>query len=195
MHVEKSDFFARGGRALVVVGLHVVVIYAIATSLGAIRPPELIKPMVAVLIDSPHTTQEAKPSVTKPQMVQPTLDVPVPQTVPQVDVPVDTPVAQPQDSTPTEAIADANLQVTRRVDPVYPPASRRAGEQGTAVFNVLVDESGHARDVTVQTSSGFDRLDQSAMQAIRRWVFAPAVRGSQKVSAWTSVKVTFRLDG
>ena len=87
----------------------------------------------------------------------------------------------------------SNLQVTRRVEPSYPPASRRAGEQGTAVFSVLVDPSGHPQQVKVQTSSGFERLDQAAMEAIRHWVFNPAVRDSQKVAAWTSVRVKFQL--
>ena len=108
------------------------------------------------------------------------------------DVPVETAIAPP-DATPTEAISDANLQVTRRVEPTYPSASRRAGEQGVAVFSVLVDPSGHPQTVKVQNSSGYDRLDQAAMEAIRHWTFNPAVRESQKVAAWTSVRVKFQL--
>ena len=80
------------------------------------------------------------------------------------------------------------------MEPVYPPQSRRAGEQGTVVFNVLVDEKGHPQQINIAKSSGFDKLDQSALQAIHRWMFNPAVRGSQKVAAWTSVRVTFRLE-
>ncbi len=189
MRVETNENLGRGVRGLVVIGLHVVVIYAIATALGVIRAPTLIKPMEAMLIDSSSTHQE-KPVVAKPQMVQPNLDVQVPDPVPQVDEPVETTVAPPD---ATDAISDANLKVSRRVDPEYPPASRRAGEQGTAVFNVLVDANGHPQDVKVQTSSGYDRLDQAAMQAIHRWLFNAAVRDSQKVTAWTTVRVTFRL--
>ena len=62
------------------------------------------------------------------------------------------------------------------------------------MFNVLVDENGHPKDVTVKTSTGFPRLDQAAIEAIRHWTFNPAVRGAQKVTAWTSVKVTFQLN-
>lgn len=191
MHARTNENLARGSRMLLVAALHVAAIYAIATSLGVIRPPSIIQPLQATIIEATKSTQVHQPVFAKPQLQQ--LNVDVQDTPPpEVDVPVDTTVAPP-DATPSDAISDANLQVTRRVEPNYPPASRRAGEQGTAVFSVLVDASGHPQDVKVQSSSGFARLDQSAMEAIRRWMFNPAVRGSQKVAAWTSVRVKFQL--
>ena len=191
MHARTNENLARGSRMLLVAALHVAAIYAIATSLGVIRPPSIIQPLQATIIEATKSTQVHKPVFAKPQLQQ--LNVEVQDTPPpEVDVPVDTTVAPP-DATPNDAISDANLQVTRRVEPNYPPASRRAGEQGTAVFSVLVDASGHPQDVKVQSSSGFARLDQSAMEAIRRWMFNPAVRGSQNVAAWTSVRLKFLL--
>ena len=193
MHVERSEMLGRGGRVLAVVALHAGVIYLIATSMGIIRAPALIKPMEAVMIDATHQAKPVQPVISKPQLDQPNLDVQVQEPTPDIDVPVD--VAPPDpNANATQAITDANLQVTRRVEPVYPPASRRANEQGTVVFNVLVDESGHPQQINIQTSSGYDKLDQAAMQAIHRWMFNPAMRGSQKVTAWTSVRVTFRLE-
>ena len=192
MHVVASENLARGSRMLLVVGLHVAAIYAIATSLGVVRAPQLIKPMEAMIIDAAKPEHMEQPVLSKPQLAQPNLDVPLPETPPVVDEPVETTITPP-DPTPTNAISDANLQVTRRVEPSYPPASRRAGEQGTAVFSVLVDPSGHPKDVKVQSSSGYDRLDQAAIEAIRRWSFNPAMRDSQKVEAWTSVRVKFQL--
>jgi TonB family protein len=189
MHVETSENLARGGRIMLVVALHVAAIYAIATSLGVVRPPEIIKPMEATIIDAVKPARVARPVMAKPQLEQPNLDIQLPDTPPQIDVPVDAITSPPA----TEAISNASLKVTRRVEPNYPPASRRAGEQGTAVFSVLVDASGHPQEVKVLTSSGYDRLDQAAMEAIRRWMFDPAVRDSQKVTAWTSVRVKFQL--
>jgi len=190
MYVDRSEALARGGRGAVVVGLHLLILYAIATGLGVVKPPSIIQPMEAMLIDSTKSTHVETPVVTKPKMEQPQLNLDVPQAEPEIDIPVETTTA-PDAST---AISDANLQVTRRVEPVYPPQSRRAGEQGTAVFNVFVDENGHPQQINIARSSGFDKLDQSALQAIHRWMFNPAVRGSQKVAAWTSVRVTFRLE-
>ncbi len=191
MHAQTNENLARGSRMLLVVALHIAAIYAIATSLGVVRPPSIIQPLQATIIQATQSTHIERPVFAKPQLQQ--LNVDVQETPPpEVEVPVDTTVAPP-DATPNDAISDANLQVTRRVEPNYPPASRRAGEQGTAVFSVLVDPTGHPQDVKVQTSSGFPRLDQSAMEAIRRWMFNPAIRGSQKVAAWTSVRVKFQL--
>jgi len=190
MYVDRSEALARGGRGAIVVGLHLLILYAIATGLGVVKPPSIIQPMEAMLIDSTKSTHVQAPMITKPQMEQPQLNLDVQQPEPEIDIPVDTSTA-PDAST---AISDANLQVMRRVEPVYPAQSRRAGEQGTVVFNVLVDESGHPQQINIARSSGFDKLDQSALQAIHRWMFNPAVRGSQKVAAWTSVRVTFRLE-
>lgn len=192
MHVVANENVARGSRMLLVVGIHVAAIYAIATSLGVVHPPRLIEPMQATIIDASKPQRMEQPVLSKPELTQPDLSVPLPETPPEVDEPVET-LMPPAEAAPANAISDANLQVTRRVEPSYPPASRRAGEQGTVVFAVLVDPNGHPKDVKVQTSSGHDRLDQAAMDAIRRWTFNPAVRDSQKVEAWTRVRVKFQL--
>jgi len=191
MYVDRSEALARGGRGAIVVGLHLLILYAIATGLGVVKPPSIIQPMEAMLIDSTQSTHTTVPVATKPKLEQPQLNLDVQQPEPVIDVPLDTSPAQADSST---AITDANLAVSRRVEPVYPPQSRRAGEQGTVVFNVFVDEKGHPQQINIAKSSGFDKLDQSALQAIHRWMFNPAVRGSQKVAAWTSVRVTFRLE-
>jgi periplasmic protein TonB len=191
MHAKANENLARGSRMLLVAALHVAAIYAIATSLGVVRPPAIIQPLEATIIEATRQPHVEQPVLAKPQLQQ--LNVDVPDTPPpQIEVPVDTSAAPP-DATPNDAISDANLQVTRRVEPNYPPASRRAGEQGTAVFSVLVDPSGHPQQVKVQSSSGYERLDQAAIEAIRRWMFNPAVRDSQKVAAWTTVRVKFQL--
>jgi len=60
-------------------------------------------------------------------------------------------------------------------------------------LRILVDERGMPRDVQLAQGSGFARLDQAAMDAVRKWRFAAATNGSQAVTAWTNVAVTFRL--
>ena len=85
------------------------------------------------------------------------------------------------------------MKVNRRVDPVYPAGSRRDGEQGTGMFKVLVDEKGRPLDVQVLKSTGFPRLDTAALEAIRKWVFSPAMQNGQGVQSWTRVQVAFQL--
>lgn len=36
--------------------------------------------------------------------------------------------------------------------------------------------------------------EEAAIAAIRKWTFAPAMRGAQAVPAWTTVRVTFQLN-
>jgi periplasmic protein TonB len=194
---ERSGLFRRGPVGVAVVGLHLLLIYAIAGSLGIVKFPELAKPMEAVIIDEPQEQQHEPVKIVKPDLETPQVETPpIEDTIPDIEVPVDEPApnaitAQVSDSAP--ATETANMTVSKRVDPTYPAASRRAGEQGMGQFRVLVDEKGHPTDVQVLKSTGFPRLDQAAVEAIRKWAFKPAVQNSQPVQSWTRVQVAFQL--
>ncbi|MBP1625683.1 MAG: periplasmic protein TonB [Holophagaceae bacterium] len=97
---------------------------------------------------------------------------------------------------------DANAVIPPRADaaylrnpaPVYPVYCRRARETGTVVLKVLVKPDGHVEQVEIKASSGFPRLDAAALEAVRRWVFVAAHRGSEAVAAWVHVPITFNLE-
>jgi protein TonB len=183
----------RRGLALLVIAFHALLIYVIAMSLGYVEAPKFAEPMQTTIIDAPQSTTEKPPPMPKVDLAQPELDVPVPETP--IEVPVENPPVETTEIAPQEpTISDAELAVQRRVEPVYPPASRRAGEEGTVTVRVLVSERGRAEEVQIQQSSGHQRLDEAAVSAIRKWTFAAAMRGSQPVRAWTTVKVTFQLN-
>ena len=78
--------------------------------------------------------------------------------------------------------------------PGYPSISRRLGEQGTTQMRVCLDAQGSPQSVDVSRSSGFERLDTAAVQAVRKWRFEPARRGSTPVADCVVVPVNFRLD-
>lgn len=79
--------------------------------------------------------------------------------------------------------------------PNYPRLSRRIGEEGRVLLKVLVSEQGAAKAVEIDKSSGFARLDQSAVDAVKRWKFVPARKGTQALSAYVLVPINFSLDG
>lgn len=79
--------------------------------------------------------------------------------------------------------------------PAYPALSRRMGEEGKVFLRVFVEPDGRPSVVEIKTSSGSPRLDQAAEQAVRRWRFIPAKRGSEAVSAWVVVPISFNLKG
>lgn len=75
--------------------------------------------------------------------------------------------------------------------PHYPPTSRRLGEKGVVVLRVMVSSGGRAEHVEIKASSGFERLDLAAREAVSSWRFVPARRGDEHVAAWVLVPVSF----
>jgi TonB family protein len=100
-------------------------------------------------------------------------------------------------STPSNGSGDSNtdssdINVAHRVQPVYSDASVQAREQGYVVAGLLIDEHGIVLKVRVVHSSGFRRLDQSVVDALRQWTFtrkdaAPPSR------VWTRFTYGFHL--
>lgn len=91
--------------------------------------------------------------------------------------------------------ASFNAAYLNNPAPAYPSVSRRLGEQGLVMLHVQVTEDGAAGSVALQTSSGSTRLDQAALEAVKKWRFIPAKRGEQPVSASVTVPVRFSLEG
>ncbi|MEJ0034589.1 MAG: energy transducer TonB [Gammaproteobacteria bacterium] len=195
---KRTGLFSKGPIGLVVLGLHLVLIYAIAGSLGIVALPEFAKPMEAVFIDAPPEQRNEPVPIVKPALEQPRVETPpLEDTVPEIDVPTDEPApnAITAQTSPSPPVAEtADMKVNRRVDPAYPAGARRDGEQGVGMFRVLVDEKGKPMEVQVLKSSGFPRLDTAAMDAIRKWAFSPAMQNSQAVRSWTRVQVAFKLE-
>lgn len=191
---------SRTGPAIAVVALHIGILYALMVSMGIVRIPSAIPPLEAVFI---LETEPAKPEplpVVKPEIenvVQP-LDEPMPQLDIQEPMvaPADVPMAPSENAiaaSSTPSAASQDLKTATRVDPLYPPASRRAGEEGTVRVRVLVDEKGRPKEVQVAHSSGFAGLDEAAVAAVRKWRFVAATNGEGPISVWTQVAVTFKL--
>jgi protein TonB len=106
--------------------------------------------------------------------------------------PIAAPQAPPQPSAPV-APPRFDADYLDNPKPVYPPLSRRMGEEGKVVLRVFVDASGLPAQVEVRTSSGSERLDRAAVSAIGRWKFVPARQGSEAVAAWVLVPIVFSL--
>lgn len=79
--------------------------------------------------------------------------------------------------------------------PAYPMLSRRLREEGQVMLRVLVSPEGQPTRVELRTSSGSDRLDRAAQEAVTRWRFVPARRGDVAVEAWVLVPIVFKLQG
>lgn len=196
---RNEGMLSRGGPALAVIGIHILIIYGLAATMGVVKVPRFAAPIEAVFIPE-QTQSEPEP----PAPVKPEIDQVMPTEQPMPEIQFDEPVVPPAETavpasenaiaatTASGAVAQ-DLKASNRVEPAYPPAARRAGEEGTVRLKVLVDEKGRPRDVTVANSSGFARLDQAAIEAVRKWRFVAATDGANPISAWTQVAITFRL--
>lgn len=77
-------------------------------------------------------------------------------------------------SAPTQAINDirslykAQLRSKIEENKYYPPMSRRLGQQGTVVVAFTLLKDGHIIDVKVEDPSPYERLNASALEAVRK---------------------------
>ena len=78
--------------------------------------------------------------------------------------------------------------------PPYPPLSKRLGEQGKVVVRALIGLDGTAQQAQIKQSSGFDRLDQSALATVQRWRYVPGKRAGIAEAMWFNVPITFVLE-
>lgn len=110
--------------------------------------------------------------------------------------PVATPApvqAPPAPAAPALVEARFDADYLSNPKPPYPAASRRLGETGTVHLRVHVSASGEAIKVQLKKSSGFERLDNSALETVAHWRFVPARRGDEAVAAWVVVPIVFEL--
>ncbi|HEU4394313.1 MAG TPA: energy transducer TonB, partial [Planctomycetota bacterium] len=75
--------------------------------------------------------------------------------------------------------------------PAYPDFAREAGITGKVVLHVLVGKDGRVKNVKVMRS--VKGLDQAALDAIKKWVFKPALSNNKPVAVWVEVPIDFRL--
>jgi periplasmic protein TonB len=201
------------------VALHAVA-FAALLQIDAVRKPLMdAVPIMVSLLTPPKLEAPPPPKVvpTKPRPVarEPVKELPPPEPPPLVAVepsassPVVTAppppppkvepapvVAPPAPSAPAPVVPPRfDAAYLRNPAPLYPPLSKRRGEQGTVLLRVFVNAEGAAEQVQIRKSSGHELLDQAAHDTVHRWRFVPARQGDQPVAAWVLVPIVFRLEG
>lgn len=193
----------------IVIAAHLLVIYGLLQGKSISQPSAPIAMSVRLLsLEAPQTKPEIVPPKPRPMARKP---VPI-QTPTLLAAPAQTPAptpiavppaptfAEPVTATPTPA---ALIPTQPRFDaayldnpkPSYPGISRRLGEQGRVVLRVSVTADGLPQTVEIQTSSGYARLDDSALETVRRWKFVAAKLGNEPVAATVLVPIIFSLKG
>jgi periplasmic protein TonB len=105
----------------------------------------------------------------------------------------DAPVQMPQG--PVTLSAELSVACPELSAPAYPALSRRLGEEGKLVLRVELDESGRVSMAEIVDSSGYKRLDEAAMVAVKSWRCNPPERNGLPVRAIALQPFNFVLQG
>ncbi|WP_334119716.1 energy transducer TonB [Limnobacter sp.] len=180
----------------------------------AVTPPSVVGVLVAPEPETkpvppppkpepkPQPKPEPKPTPKPTPKPEPAREVaPEPEPVPQTAPTVPTPPAPPaQQATPApEAPAPVTPPRTDAAHlnnpaPQYPALSRRLGEQGRVMLDVYILPDGSVGEIKLNKSSGFPRLDNAALQAVKNWKYVPAKRGNKPIAFWYVQPVSFVLN-
>jgi len=192
----------RAAPAVITIVVHLALIYVFAAGMGVVPSPLPLKPFEGVVVpedkvkptpldDTPVVGSQAQRDPSRffdkrPPIIEIEKD------------PVGTGTEEPLYVGGEEIIVVEEPLTRARVlsspEPTYPLVSRARDEEGTVFVRVMISPYGIATDVQLERSSGYSRLDEAAIKAVKGWRFAPAKRGSQAIATWVTVPVKFVLN-
>ncbi|MEM5769249.1 MAG: TonB family protein [Bacillota bacterium] len=77
--------------------------------------------------------------------------------------------------------------------PAYPTEARVKGWEGRVILGITVSEAGSVAAVYVRSSSGYEILDNAAIEAAQKWRFMPVQKSGKPVSSYIAVPISFQL--
>jgi protein TonB len=162
------------------------------------EPPKLTPPPKTPqpVLTPPPTPQPPAPATPEPPAVlaAPTASVTAP-VVPAAAPAPPPPAPPPPPAAPAKVeLPSSKADYLHNPPPDYPRMSKRLGEQGKVVLKVLIGTDGAPQKVELVTSSGFERLDKSALDAAMRWRYVPGKRGGVAEAMWYQVPIQFTLE-
>jgi protein TonB len=203
-YVQDTQFFTRRTVVLfAIITLHLLILWVLATGL-ATRAIEMVAPPIQTQIVQ-QTKQTVKPPPPPPPELQ-RQQVEVPPPVVNIQIPAAeqthaiTVVKRVVRSAPAPAPVHVTpLSIRGALPPTddyYPDASRRLGEQGTALVKLCIGPGGRVTGTpAIQRSSGSSRLDQAALRyaLATSGHFSPETRNGTPVTVCTALPIRFQL--
>jgi len=80
---------------------------------------------------------------------------------------------------------------THNVDPIYPPAARKAGIYGDVVLHATIDTKG--KITSIRPVQGDRILVEASMDAVKQWRYRPYVVNGKPVEVETTILIKFHL--
>jgi TonB family protein len=104
---------------------------------------------------------------------------------------------QSDSTSPSSSLMGKGIQSREQFSnprPPYPLASRRMGEQGAVDLQLCLSQQGDVESVAVIKSSGYRRLDQSALETVKTWKFSALEMVTAPSSDCYRLPIQFRLE-
>ena len=95
----------------------------------------------------------------------------------------------PRDSEPRLVNQEAVVAMLKRH---YPDALKQQGVDARVTLWLFVDESGAVAEKQIQKSSGYESIDQAALQLVDSMLYSPAEHEGAPVGVWVAQAVEFR---
>lgn len=104
------------------------------------------------------------------------------------------PVASKSGATEKPQLVQKPSFLKRPNAPRYPRIAQRKGIEGTALYEIWLNENGKQIKQELITSSGAQVLDEAALSAIRDWQFSPQLIDGQAIAHRVQIPVRFSLN-
>jgi protein TonB len=205
---ENPSLFSgrRGAAFLAVIILHIGIVWAFYTGLAGKLVQTIIPPVEIAQIDKPKDIDKPPPPPPKLEEIKPY--VPPPEFVdiqaPQVETTAITQTTQVNRPPPAPVAAAPVPGTPPHMDPkhplhigedYYPDASKRANEEGRCIVSVTVAVDGKITNESIQTSSGFPRLDEACLKGVHGQRLIPAMENGKPVEKTVSLPIVWKLTG
>lgn len=146
-----------------------------------------------------HHAPAAAPSVAPPSAPAPSIPARDP-TLRESSIPTREPTLRaPAAAVETVPVPHVPIRAAPVVDPrfcgkpEYPPVSRRFEESGAVVLNFLIDADGRVIQSKIESSSGYERLDEAARRALSLCRFKPGTVDGKPEKSWHTLKYVWQL--
>ncbi len=169
----------RGVFLVLLVGFHVVLIWALKSGFAVRLVQQITQPITAVIINE-TPPEEAPPPVLEPELELEEAAIEIPPLLVDIQIPpsptaLQAPIGNSQGRAGRVVIrTKAGVAAMPKISAFYPPASRSAREQGTVQLKLCYGNDGRILQAAVAQTSGFPRLDEAAIKLGAQMRMRPA---------------------
>ena len=199
----------RGWALAIIALLHLGFFWALTNGLSQTitdvftpEPPQYIPIVERPVPPAPKPIDNIKvqPTPIKLTYVPPVVDIPDvpeggnPPLVDSISTPPDSIITGGGVSPPEPVIVEPRIPSRGLSEPAYPAQEIRLEHEGTVLLAVQILPNGRVGEVKLEKSSGYPKLDESALREARVWRFQPGTRDGVPVAMWKQLPITFRLN-